>query len=76
MVAQKCKHATPGIDLFLQVRASFVSQGTSLNAWCLANDIHPSNARQCLTGAWNGPKGRQLRKRILAAVGLNQRTAA
>lgn len=61
---------TLGPDLLIRVRAGFVGRGTTLNAWCLANDVHHSNARQVLLGAWDGPAGRRLRTKILRAAGL------
>lgn len=58
----------PGHDLLLQVRSGFVSQGTSYSAWCRANGILRSSATQALTGAWNGPKARALRDKIIKAA--------
>lgn len=60
---------TPGIDLHLKVRAAFVARGTSLKAWCQAEGIPFSNARDVLIGSWNGPKGKALRARIVSAAG-------
>lgn len=57
----------PSLDLHRQVRAGFVSQGTSLHKWCEDNDILPSNARDALIGRWNGPKGQALRNRVVKA---------
>lgn len=72
MLAEKREHAAPGLDLFLRVRAAFVARGTSLNRWCIEHKVQPTNARLCLTGAWDGPKGRRLRQRILVAAGLDR----
>lgn len=63
----------PSLDLHRQVRAGFVSQGTSLKRWCLDQKITPSNARDALIGRWNGPKGLALRKRLIKASGLEKR---
>ena len=60
----------PSLDLHRQVRAGFVSKGTSLKRYCIDHDITPSNARDALIGRWNGPKGIALRKRLIKASGF------
>lgn len=60
----------PGPDLYLSVRAGFVTQGTSLTSWCKQRGINASNARAALAGAWNGPKGTRLRRELLEASGV------
>lgn len=70
------KKHTPSKDLHLEVRAAFVRKGTSFNGWCRTQHVCPSNARQCLMGVWDGPKGRSLRDQILQAAGLNKEAAA
>lgn len=60
----------PGPDLYLTVRAGFVTQGTSLTSWCKGRGISASNARAALAGAWNGPKGTKLREDLLEASGV------
>ena len=62
----------PSLDLYRQVRAHFILQGTTLKAWCRDNDTHLSNARNCLVGSWNGPRGRAMRARIVKACGLKK----
>lgn len=57
----------PGKQLLDSVRAGFVAQGTSLNAWCVEHGIRYPNARQALIGSWNGPKGLAMRIRIMRA---------
>ncbi len=59
---------TPGPDLLRAVRAGFVLQGTTFSTWCGDHDISRSNARQALIGSWDGPKGRELRDRIVKAA--------
>ncbi len=59
-----------GPELYLQVRTGFISQGSSLNKWCLENGIKRQNALVCLKGVWNGPKGTALRERIVIASGI------
>lgn len=46
---------TPSPDLYAQVRAGFVRQGTTLNKWCIAHGIHRQSARKVLLGQWKGP---------------------
>ena len=60
----------PGPNLYLNVRAGFVQQGTSLTSWCRERGINASNARAALAGAWNGPKGSQLREDLIKASGI------
>lgn len=62
---------TTGPELLTRVRAGFVSNGSTLTAWCRENGIHHSNARQALLGAWDGPAGKTLRRRLLKAAGIN-----
>lgn len=62
----------PGFDLHKRVRAGFLLQGTSLTEWCRANGTHISNARGALLGTWNGPKGREMRTRIVKAARIEQ----
>lgn len=60
----------PGKELYLKVRGGFVMNGSTLTQWCRSNNIQPQNARSCLAGAWDGPKGRELRKKLIIAAGL------
>lgn len=55
----------PGQELYLKVKAGFVMQGKTFTNWCRENDVNPTNAKSALIGAWNGPKGRQLRETIV-----------
>lgn len=61
---------TPGPDLYAQVRAGFVSQGTSLHRWCLNNKITRQHATLALLGGWRGPESKALLGRILKAAGV------
>ena len=56
-----------GLDLYHSTRASFARRGESLHGWCAQHGIHHQNAKSCLLGAWDGPKARELRKRIIHA---------
>jgi hypothetical protein len=63
-------HHAPGLELNRKVRAAFIEKGTTLKGWCRDNDVRFSNARHCLIGTWNGPKGQALRAKIIKASGL------
>jgi hypothetical protein len=51
----------------LQIRAGFVIQGTSFNAWCEKNGVDKKNATRAINRQWDGPKARALVERIRAA---------
>lgn len=57
-------------ELYHQVRGGFATQGTSLSKWCSLNGTKIQNARACLVGTWNGPKGKQLRAELVIASGI------
>lgn len=52
------------------ILAGFVLQGSSLRAWCIANDVQPQNAHKALSGTWRGPKATELVHRIRTASGI------
>lgn len=60
----------PGPELYQKVRGGFIARGTTLAAWCRENGHNPTNARSALVGAWNGPKGRKLRRRLAEDSGV------
>ncbi|SFT99970.1 hypothetical protein [Halomonas saccharevitans] len=60
----------PGQELYQQVRGGFISRGTTLAAWCREHGHNPTNARSALVGAWNGPKGQELRRRLAEDSGV------
>lgn len=59
-----------GQQLLRAVRAGFVIQGTTMAGWCAKNDVDRPNARLALLGAWDGPKARALRQRLISAAGV------
>ena len=61
----------PSIELFREVRAGFIKRGTTFSQWCRDAGENRSNARQAVLGAWDGPKGRAVRMRILKAAGVS-----
>lgn len=60
----------PSIDLYRKVRGAFIAKGETLKGWCRDNGTHFSNARNSLVGSWDGPRGREMRARIVKASGL------
>lgn len=66
---------TPGRQLYNEVRAAFIVQGSSLHAWCAANGMERVQARGILLGERNGPISKKKRKQIIAAA-CQSRTAA
>ncbi|HEL7676555.1 TPA: hypothetical protein UL918_000912 [Stenotrophomonas maltophilia] len=66
------RSTAPGIDLHKRVRAGFLLQGTTLTQWCRENGTHISNARGALLGTWDGPKGRDMRSRIVRAARIDR----
>jgi len=61
------RNPTPSPDLYAQVRAGFVRQGTTLNKWCIAHGIHRQSARKVLLGQWKGPTANQVMAALLEA---------
>lgn len=60
-------------QLYASVKAGFVAQHTSLNAWCKKHGIHRQNAREALLGIWSGKSGKELRARLIEASGIEVR---
>lgn len=59
-------------ELYRRVRANFVAQGTTLNAWCEANGTRIQNVRDAFFGNWKGPKARALVDRVNEAAGTRR----
>ncbi len=55
------------LDLCRAVRARFVAQGTTLNAWCQVNGVARQTAENALKGLRNSERSRELARRIIAA---------
>jgi hypothetical protein len=66
----------PSKGLYLKVRTGFVAQGSALGTWCRENNVNLSNARSCLIGSWDGPRGRKLREEIIVASGIAPHSCA
>lgn len=59
-------------DDYLKVRAGFVAKGTSFRRWCQTNGIKRENGRAAMLGLWKGPKGQEVRRRLLKESGVAQ----
>ena len=55
---------------YLKVRAAFVGQGTTLNAWCRENGLHLQNVRDAFAGKWRGVAASAIIQRVIAAAGV------
>jgi len=62
---------TPGAVLYYEVLAGFIRQRSHLNKWCRLHGVLHQNAKSCLIGSWDGPKARELRRRLIAAAGID-----
>lgn len=62
----------PSLELHNRVKGGFIAQGLSLTAWCKNNGVKPSNIKQCLIGAWDGPKAKELRARVIDDSRINE----
>lgn len=53
-----------------EIRIAFISQGSSLHAFCKENGIHRPNARKAYSGKWNGKKAQELREYLAKAANI------
>jgi len=63
-----CVNFTPSNRLLKDVRASFIKQNTSLNAYCEKNRHVRQNVSSVLSGKWKGPKAKILVQSVLKAA--------
>lgn len=49
------------------IRGGFVSQGSSLAAWCAENGLHRPNVVKAILGQWSGPKAERIREAVQRA---------
>lgn len=59
----------PGAVLHEVIVGAFRSAGSSFEAWCAENNVHPSTARNATYGQSGGDRGVELRERIITAAG-------
>ena len=62
----------PLVDRYRRVKAGFVSQGTTLHAWCVGEGLKRQNVAKALLGEWTGPKALKLVARALEASGVKE----
>lgn len=62
--------SSDGKARYVKVRAAFVGQGTTLNAWCNLNGMHIQNVREAFFGRWKGDKASALVARVTEASGV------
>jgi hypothetical protein len=65
-------HPATGQPLLLQVRMAFLAQGTSFHRWCTDAGVDRSYAAKAIDGQATFPAAIALRKRILAAAGIEE----
>lgn len=71
----KSNQLLPGQELYNHVRAGFILQNTSLSEWCNENKVNHSNSKNCLYGAWDGPKAKDLRQKLIDASNIENLTS-
>lgn len=57
-------------QLYTQIRAGFVTKGTSLNKWCKQNGYHRQNAYAAIMGEWTGEKATELCNLLIVESGV------
>lgn len=61
----------PSAELYAHVRAGFVQRQTTLNKFCIENNIVRQNARAALRGERGGAWAQKLVDRLVDASGIN-----
>ena len=59
------------IQLYASVKAAFIARHTSLNKWCIANNVHRQNARSALLNERKEKWAIELRMRIAVDAGID-----
>ncbi|SDY54685.1 hypothetical protein [Citreimonas salinaria] len=68
-MAEKKSYIQPG-PIFYDVFLGYLRvMGTNLKEWCVPHGVAGTNAKAAATGAWNGPKAKELRERMIETVG-------
>ena len=55
-----------------RVRAAFVAQGTSFQAWCQMNGLQPQNVQKAMTGQWVGKRASEIVTLVLSETGVSE----
>ena len=58
----------PCAILYSKVRGAFIARGSSLAAWCAANNLNRIYVRACLLGLRNGVRARAIREKVIEAA--------
>ncbi len=66
----------PGTILHEVIAGVFRASGTTFEAWCRENDVHPSTARNATYGQSAGNRGGAMLERIIDAAGHELVSAA
>lgn len=61
-------------SLLLMVRTAFIAKGTSLHAWCASAGVDRSYAAKAISGQATFPAAIKLRRKVLAAAGIEVAT--
>tara|TARA_R110000751_G_scaffold180038_2_gene286494 strand:+ start:38754 stop:38966 length:213 start_codon:yes stop_codon:yes gene_type:complete len=64
----KAQYEIPSRNLLVRVRAEFILQGSSFNAWCKANGVVRRTAEQSLTGEIQSDNAKRLVQTILESI--------
>lgn len=56
--------------LYRRVRAAFIENGTTLNAWCTQHGVPRQYAERCLKFEPKGPASEALRERLVRAANI------
>jgi len=68
-MAVKINLFQPGAILHEVIDGALRSAGSSFDAWCRENGVHPSTARNATYGQSGGDRGAELRRRIINDAG-------
>lgn len=74
--APEPESAREGADLYRLIRAAFVQQGRTMQAFADSQGVTHQNCRRAIIGDWKGPKAGAIRAAAIAAAGLDMEAAA
>ncbi len=60
-------------DRMNRIRSGFISQGSSLAAWCREEGMNRGNVYKALLQEWRGTKADQIVQKVLSASGIEER---
>jgi len=59
-----------GEELYREVKAGFVQQGTTFHQWCRSVKKNPTGVKAAVFGTWSGIKGKQVLSDVATAAGV------